>query len=268
MKSIIVTGATGFVGRHMIPYLLNKGFKVFAVGRNKDKAKQFNWFDDVKFYEIDFHKSFLELPSYNNIGLLHFAWDALADINTSFHFEVVLPKNYEFIKDLINKGVSNVLVTGTWMEYGIKNGEFSIATPTNPSTPYAFAKVSLQKQLEFLGKEHKVNIKWARLFSMYGEGQDKRQVISQLDEAINNGDEYFNMSSGEQIRDYMPIENVVEELFHLYTMHSSGIYNICSENPISIRSLVEKRIKDLKSNIKPNLGYYPISQPLAFWGKK
>jgi dTDP-6-deoxy-L-talose 4-dehydrogenase (NAD+) len=268
MKSIIVTGATGFVGRHMIPYLLNKGFKVIAVGKNKDKAKQFSWFDDVQFHEIDFHKSFLELPSYNNIGLLHLAWGALENINASFHFEVVLPKNYDFIKDLINKGVSNVLVTGTWMEYGIKNGEFSPTTPTNPMTPYAFAKVSLQKQLGFLGKEHTVNIKWARLFSIYGEGQDKRGVISQLDEAIKNGDKNFNMSSGEQIRDFMSIENVVEELVDLYARDSSGIYNICSENPISIRSLVEKRIKDLKSNIKPNFGYYPISQPLAFWGKK
>ena len=136
MKSIIVTGATGFVGRHMVPYLLKNGYRVIAVGRNKNKAKQFSWFDDVEFHELDYHESFLELTSYNNIGLLHLAWDALTDINDSIHFEVVLPKNYNFIKDLICKGVSNVLVTGTWMEYGIINGELSTNTPTNPITPY------------------------------------------------------------------------------------------------------------------------------------
>ena len=268
MKSIIVTGATGFVGRHMVPYLLKNGYRVIAVGRNKNKAKQFSWFDDVEFHELDCHESFLELTSYNNIGLLHLAWDALTDINDSFHFEVVLPKNYNFIKDLICKGVSNVLVTGTWMEYGITNGELSTNTPTNPITPYAFAKASLQKQLEFLRKEHTVNIKWARLFSIYGEGQDKSGILSLLDDAIDNGDEQFNMSSGEQIRDFMSIESVVEELGNLYTINASGIYNICSENPISIRSLVEKRVEYRKSNIKLNLGYYPISKPMAFWGKK
>lgn len=93
-------------------------------------------------------------------------------------------------------------------------------------------------------------------------------ILSQLDDAIDNGDEQFNMSSGEQIRDFMSIESVVEELANLYTINASGIYNICTENPISIRSLVEKRVEYRKSNIKLNLGYYPISKPMAFFGKK
>ncbi len=268
IKSIIVTGATGFIGQHVIPYLLKNDYHVIAVSRSRKKAKQFEWFDSVEFYELDYHKSFLDLRHYNGVGLLHLAWDSLENINSTFHFEVVLPSNYNFIKDLVRKGVLNVLVTGTWMEYGVKNGELTVNTPTNPTTPYAFSKVSLKNQLDFLSEEYKFNIKWARLFSIYGEGQSQNTILSQLDSAISRGDKQFDMSSGEQIRDFLSIENVVEQLIQIYERPGSGCYNVCSENPISIRKLVEERVKFRKSNIVLNLGEYPINQPMAFWGKK
>ena len=113
-------------------------------------------------------------------------------------------------------------------------------------------------------------MKWARLFYMYGEGQSEKSILSLLDKAIADADEYFNMSGGEQLRDYLPIEKVAQKLIKIYECDREGNFNICSGEPISIRFLVENRIKECGSSIKPNLGFYPYVdyEPMAFWGKK
>ena len=106
---------------------------------------------------------------------------------------------------------------------------------------------------------------------MYGEGQAGNSVISQLIKAINDKDEYFKMSMGEQLRDYMNVKDVARFLTSLINDKSpSGVIHCCSESPISIRRLVEEHIKKNGANIKLDLGYYPYSkhESLAFWGSK
>jgi dTDP-6-deoxy-L-talose 4-dehydrogenase (NAD+) len=103
---------------------------------------------------------------------------------------------------------------------------------------------------------------------MYGKGQNQKSILAQLDNAINNKDAIFNMSGGEQLRDYLPVEAVAEQIFCLFESNKSGVSNVCSGNPISIRRLVEERIKERNSAITINLGRYPYLEyePLAFWG--
>ena len=83
---------------------------------------------------------------------------------------------------------------------------------------------------------------------MYGEGQNKNSLLSQLDIAIKKDEGKFNMSKGEQLRDYLPIEDVVQQLVDLYESGKCGTFNICSGNPISVRHLVEKQVKESGSN--------------------
>ena len=78
------------------------------------------------------------------------------------------------------------------------------------------------------------------------------------------------MSGGEQLRDYLPVEEAAQQLFNLYSNSLAGTYNICSGNPISIRRLVENRIAELGVDLKLNLGFYPYleHEPMAFWGAR
>ena len=103
---------------------------------------------------------------------------------------------------------------------------------------------------------------------MYGKGQNPKSLMSQLDVAIKKGDPVFKMSGGEQLRDYLPIENVAQKLLDLFIKNKDGCFNICSGNPISVRRLVEERIKERGSDIKLDLGYYPYPdyEPMSFWG--
>jgi dTDP-6-deoxy-L-talose 4-dehydrogenase (NAD+) len=105
---------------------------------------------------------------------------------------------------------------------------------------------------------------------MYGQGQHPNSLLAQLDQAIDRGDESFDMSGGEQLRDYLPVTEVAARLVAL-AEHSelSGPINICSGAPISIRRLVENRIAERNANITLNLGHYPYPdyEAMAFWGK-
>ncbi len=268
-RKIIVTGATGFIGQNLIPLLIKKNYEVVAIARNLEKAKQFEWYSQVTFIVHDIYKGSIPIEIKKNSGLIHLAWQGLPNYKSSFHLEENLPQNFQFIKSMVESGVRKVLVAGTCFEYGFQEGPLSSTTPAAPSNPYAVAKDTLRQNLEKLREEESYSLIWTRLFYMYGPGQNSKSIIAQLDAAIDDGEEVFNMSGGEQLRDYLPIQSVVEKLLGVFESEDEGIYNICSGKPISIRKLVEERVKERGSSIKLNLGYYPYAdyEPMAFWGQ-
>jgi dTDP-6-deoxy-L-talose 4-dehydrogenase (NAD+) len=151
----------------------------------------------------------------------------------------------------------------------MRDGKLSENDITLPTNPYGLAKDSLRKALEFFTVEQKCVFRWIRLFYMYGEGQNPNSLLSQLDNAIERGDTTFNMSGGEQLRDFMPIEDVVRNIAMIALQNNiTGIINCCSGTPISVRKLVENRIEAKSAKISLNFGFYPYSdyEPMAFWG--
>lgn len=269
-KKVIVTGATGFIGSHLVPILLNNGYSVVAIGRDKAKAQKFSWIKNVTFLELDINKEIKGIKINQNIGVIHLAWDGLPNYKSLFHIEKNLPTSYNFLKSLVSKGVRHILVSGTCLEYGKRSGAIKSASPCKPNNPYGYAKDALHKQLLFYKDSTMFTLQWARLFYVYGDGQNANSIISQLDKAINDKQKFFNMSGGEQLRDYLPVEEVANQLFNLYISKKNGVFNICSGKPISIKQLVENHLKKRKAKIKLILGYYPYTdyEPMEFWGVK
>jgi len=270
---VLITGAAGFVGQHVVPELLKRKHDVIAVDCNREKAKEMAWYKKVTFHSKDIFDQ--KLDHIDEFGMpdaiIHLAWQGLPNYKELFHFEKNLPNDYNFIKKMVMAGVKQVLVTGTCFEYGMQNGQLSEETITMPSTPYGLAKDVLRKFLQELQRSHQFTLQWVRLFYMYGAGQNPNSLLATLDKAIDNGEKIFNMSGGEQLRDYMSIDEVACHLVSLIEHpECSGIINCCSGKPISVRSLVEKRIAESGVNIKLNLGYYPYPdyEPFAFWGSR
>ncbi|MFZ6874381.1 NAD-dependent epimerase/dehydratase family protein [Undibacterium sp. Di27W] len=266
-RQLIVSGATGFIGQHLIPLLLDD-HEVVAIARDEQKARSFAWYDKVRFISLDFHQDHLTFQPEAGAGLIHLAWQGLPNYKSLFHLEENLPRNYDFIKQLVKAGVSNVLVTGTCFEYGFQYGPIDATATPMPANPYALAKDNLRLYLGHLQAESSFKLQWARLFYMYGQGQNPKSILAQLDTAIANGDTVFNMSGGEQLRDYLPVEEVAQQLLDILKSNEAGVFNVCSGEAISIRRLVEERIKERGANIHLNLGYYPYPdyEPMAFWG--
>ncbi len=273
MAKILVTGATGFIGNYVIKELLKNGQQVIASSFSIDKARQFSWFRQVQYLSFDLAAFDPEKDYFSWFGapdaMIHLAWEGLPNYKAAFHCEVNLPRHFSFLQNMIRKGLLALTVTGTCFEYGMREGILSEDMPPEPGNSYALAKDTLRRQLEALEAETCFHMKWIRLFYMYGNGQNPNSLLSQLQKAIEQHAESFNMSGGEQIRDYLPVEKVAEYIVKIaLQQEAKGIINCCSGQPVTVKQLVINYLQQHNANIRLNLGYYPYTdfEPMAFWG--
>jgi nucleoside-diphosphate-sugar epimerase len=268
---ILVTGSTGFIGSHVVPELISQGHEVTATARNSDHALMLPWFHKVQFVTCDLHcmeqdpVTLFDVPDI----IVHLAWPGLPNYKELFHFEANLSADYNFLKAMIEAGTRHILVTGTCFEYGMQNGCLSEDMKTLPSNPYGIAKDTLRKFLRALQQIHPFVMQWLRLFYVYGPGQNPGSLMAQLDRAIDAADPVFRMSGGEQLRDYLPVHEVARRIgFLVGNPKCHGIINCCSGRPVSVRNLVEQRIRERGAKLQLDLGHYPYPdyEPMAFWG--
>jgi dTDP-6-deoxy-L-talose 4-dehydrogenase (NAD+) len=265
---VAVSGASGFIGRHVLAELARRQQSVVAIARDASRVAPA---PGVSVVALD-----LAAPpqhAYELLGrpdvLIHLAWEGLPNFNAARHVEIELPRQSAFLRSLIADGLPALVITGTCLEYGLQSGALHEALPTAPVTSYAMAKDRLRRELEGLRTTHGFALNWARLFYTYGPGQAPGSLLPQLAAAVARGDQRFDMSGGEQLRDYLPVEEVAKLLVALALRRcDAGVVNVCSGKPVRIRDLVAAWLAAHHWQIALNLGHYPYPayEPMAFWG--
>ena len=267
---IAMTGATGFIGRYVLAELERRDVSPVLVFRPSGDART-SVLSRHRTISIDLHEApatafdLMERPDV----LIHLAWGGLPQYRSSHHFAREAPAHFHFLQLLLEHGLKHLVVAGTCYEYGMQSGPLHEEMETRPVTAYGFAKDLLRRQLEFLVPQTAAALTWARLFYPYGDGQAATSLWPQLKKSVAEGAGSFDMSRGEQLRDYIPVEDVARHLVSLALAgRGFGIVNICSGQPTSIRGLVERWIEENGWSIELNLGRYdyPDYEPLAFWG--
>lgn len=269
--NVLVTGATGFLGRHVVAELLAGGHAVTAAARHAERARALSWFGRVRFVECDVHRDpgslFVSTPPPD--VLVHLAWPGLPNYKDLFHLDVNLPGDLRLLRRAVDAGVGRLVVAGTCLEYGLQSGPLAAATETRPVTPYGLAKDTLRRALEIMRRSIPFELQWVRLFYMHGEGQNPGSLLAQLDRAIDEGRGTFDMSRGDQLRDYLPVAEVAR-CFRKVVENAAirGVVNCCSGRPISVAELVERRLAERGVKMRLNRGRYPVPdyEPHAFWG--
>ena len=268
---VAVSGASGFIGRHVVAELSRRGVQAALLVRSPAALAGLAGHHRVVAGDISSPAEDLHEQCDRPDVLIHLAWGGLPNYRSHHHFELELPAQYRFLNRWLTTGLAQVVAVGTCLEYGLACGAMTEAHEARPLNPYALAKDALRRQLGFLQTEQAFGLTWARLFYMHGEGQPPSSLWPQLQAAVARGEPRFAMSGGEQLRDYLPVAEAARHLVDLaLTGREHGIVNVCSGKPISVRSLVEGWIAKHGWSIKPELGRYPYPdyEPMAFWGDR
>jgi nucleoside-diphosphate-sugar epimerase len=236
MNRVLITGATGFVGQHVVRSLIRSSRSVVAVVRPGRALP-----DGVE--RVETPDLFAETAEWwaeacHGIDtLVHLAWVAepgkyLTD-----------PRNYTCLSGTIalttgaiSAGVTRLVCVGSCFEYDLAHRVLSTATPLKPATPYAACKAAAYFVTAQIAAQGGVPCAWARLFYLYGEGEDPRRLVPFLHSRLARG-ELVELTEGLQIRDYMDVADAADALTQLAANRMSGAVNICSGKPITVREL-------------------------------
>lgn len=164
-------------------------------------------------------------------------------------------------------GGARFIGVGSCAEYDTTPGVLTTETALAPTTLYAACKASASLTLPHILEG--VEFAWCRLFYLYGQGEDERRLVPYLRRQLESGQEAL-LSRGEQIRDFLDVEEAVEQIVDVALSDRQGAVNICSGVGISVRQLAE-RIADeygrrdlLRFGAKPDNAFDPpqiIGQP-------
>ena len=251
---VLVSGAGGYIGRHVVDELINRGYEVLAA--------------DVRFDNVNEKAVKVETPIfsgdeniYEQLGrpdaLIHLAWRDGFNHNSENHI-MDLPSHYTFIKNMLEGGLKNITVMGSMHEVGYFEGAIKEDTPTNPESLYGIAKNSLRQMVELLAKKNEATYKWLRGYYIVGDDLRSNSIFGKILRSANEGKTTFPFTSGKNQYDFISIDELAK-MIALSGVQTDvdGIINCCSGTPMTLADRVEKFIKDNNLNIKLLYGTFP-----------
>ena len=263
MLKVAITGGSGFIGSYLTKYLLKKKINLIQLSKKKDKKSkiQFLKFDLKKYKNFNFKKL-------KDVDILiHLAWIQCNNYHSPNHIEQ-LKFHKNFLNKIISSGVKNIVVSGSCFEYGKKEGVLNEKSSQIPSTNYGLAKLELLKYLKKKQKIKKFKLVWLRIFYIEGYFKKSNSIYNLLIKNIKRGVRFFKMSSGNQVRDYVKIEEIIKIIYKLFILQKNlGVVNLGSGKKKRLISYVNSWIKIKKSNIKVIRNYYKIPEyePYKSW---
>ena len=233
---ILITGASGFIGKSVFQLFLNSGFDVVTLGRGKSvgecphhKVDLLNR-DDVR--AVLFH----EKPTH----LIHLAWytEHGKFWDSTFNYSWVLATNFLF-KEFVAAGGEHIVASGSCAEYAPSSDDYITEDhPIDPSTTYGICKnlahmLALQ-QLE----KYETKLSWLRIFFPYGAGDESSRLVPTLHRIQAGLSSPITVDKG-SIRDFIHVNDIAKAFKLLISGNIEGTYNLCSGKAVSIGDLVD-----------------------------
>ena len=266
---ILVTGADGYMGRHIVNNLLDLGHEVIAVDIHTDDINDKAEKKKLNLFTADLTNVYTSLGSPD--VCLHMAWrDGF--VHNSVNHIGDLSSHYKFLVALMEQGLKHLAVMGTMHEVGYWEGKIDENTPCNPISMYGIAKDALRRSMIAYCKSNSILLQWLRGFYILGDDKKNHSIFSKLLQADEQGQELFPFTTGKTKYDFINVDELVEQISKAVTQTDvTGIINCCSGNPMTLAERVENFIKDHKLKIRLNYGVFPdrpYDSPIIFGDDK
>ena len=261
---VIITGASGFIGSHTIRALLAANHEVMALVYPDDLLQRLNdltgQFDVITTDLANIDDFLNSFKKWEPDACIHLAWytEPGKYLDSPENIKVLI-SSLAFLQGLVEIGCKQIVGAGTCAEYDLDAGYFHEDSPISPKTLYAVTKSSLSFIGHQLAIDNDINFAWARIFYLFGPQEDKRRLIPSVVRSLKNGNP-FPSTAGEQIRDYLHVEDIARAFVTIIEEKADGIYNISSGTPITIRTLLERVGKILGKSDLLQFGALPYRE--------
>lgn len=251
-KRVLLTGATGLIGKEAIEPLQNSGFEVFAPG-----LEEFNLFNELSV------NSFLEnvKPEY----LLHFAWftgEGYLESELNYDF---LNSSVNLLEKFIKNGGKRAVFSGTCFEYDFCDKPIKETQSLNPKSIYAQCKNELRVNAEKIAEKYDISFAWGRIFYVYGKNEAENRLGGALATKLAKN-EVVTINSAQLQRDYVYSKDIARAFVAILNSDIRGSINISKNNGMTLEDFALEYAKQLGKENYLNIKYENSTQSLKIIG--
>jgi nucleoside-diphosphate-sugar epimerase len=237
---LLVTGAAGFVGSHMVRAAVGRGHEVVAAVRPGGRAVSIDGVPArVRIVEADLadRQAMRRAAADASPDLaLHLAWSIGRDYHDSADNLVCVEGSLALLRGLVDAGCPRVVFAGSHLELAPSERDLDEDAPADPRGLYAVSKDAVHRVAQAYAAGTRTSFVWARLFNLYGPGQAGWALVPHVVRHLLQG-RRCPMTHGQQLRGFLHVRDAADALLDVGQSAIRDVVHIGSDEVVSVREL-------------------------------